>query len=305
METTAVATIEPETATLNSLAKVNEETRDRCLNILDRLEELSIVRREFIEVVGEVGRVLREAEGTSSTLVQRTALLTREEAEHSALKARFRTLHEESEVKSQQNDLLLSETHRFGDLVSSRETRIAALEAELTEVKEKSVAFYQEMERQHAIADAMEVKLQASEENIRSGEALIAEHEARGATLLDRCSAAEFYASALEGNVAEHQSANRSLREALADCERRLEATNAELKAETAERERLYTVARAAEDALSAAQLQHEITTVGLKRREEGLIDDIAALNKELDVQRARAQSAETTVAASRERTKI
>jgi chromosome segregation ATPase len=300
VETTAVATIEPETATLNSLAKVNEETRERCLNILDRLEELSIVRQEFIEVVGEVGRVLRDAEGTSSTLVERTALLTREEAEHSALKARYRTLHEESEVKSQQNDLLMSETQRFDKLVSSRESRIAALEAELAEVKESSRALYQEMERQHAIADAADVKLRAADENIRSSEALIAEHEARAATLLDRCSAAEFYASALEGNVAEQQSANKSLREALIDYERRLEAISAELKAETAERERLHTVARATEDALSAAQMQHEIALAGLQRREEGFIDDIEALRKELDVQRARAQSAETTVAATR-----
>ena len=133
VETTAVATIEPETATLNSLAKVNEETRERCLNILDRLEDLIVIRQEFVEVVGEVGRVLREAEGTSSTLVERTAMLTREETEHSALKARFRSLHEDSEVRSQQNDLLLSETQRFGDLVSAREARITDLEAELAE----------------------------------------------------------------------------------------------------------------------------------------------------------------------------
>ncbi len=300
VETTAVATIEPETATLNSLAKVNEETRERCLNILDRLEDLIVIRQEFVEVVGEVGRVLREAEGTSSTLVERTAMLTREETEHSALKARFRSLHEDSEVRSQQNDLLLSETQRFGDLVSAREARITDLEAELAEAKENSLAFYREIERQHAIAEAMAVKLQAAEENVRSSEALVANHEERAAILLDRCSAAEFYATALEGNVAEQHSANRSLREALADCERRLEATSSELKSETAERERLYKVARDAEERLSAAQLEHDMTLVGLQRREESLFEEIEALKKELDVQRSRAQSAETTVAATR-----
>jgi chromosome segregation ATPase len=285
---------------LDLLAQVNEDIRERCIGIVNRADELVALRNEFIEVFGEVGKILRDTEGTTSALVERSAMLALEEEEHSALKARHRALYDDYEKKNNELALLRSEVESNGELVSTRELRIQALEQHLSEEKDQFAALRNELDQERYMGGLTSEKLQAALGDVRADEALLAALQAQVAALSDRSSAAEFHVSALEASLSEGQALAKGLRDSLADSQQNAESLSRRLDEANGELEALRTRTETVEATLSAERLEREVAQAVAQQKDQATADEIASLRAQLDADRARAEAGEAQLAEAR-----
>jgi len=285
---------------LDKLAKVNEEIRERCIHIVAKSDELVGLRNEFIEVFRGVDKILRETEGTSSTLAERSAMLARETEEHDSLKALHRALAEETEKSRGELSLLRSEIQRYGDLVTGREARIQALEAELSAERDNTVTLRSETEQQRYVAGLATEKLQNALGEIGANESLISELEAQVANLSDRCSTAEFHVKAMQGSLAESQTVAKGLRDALAESQHQSDTHSQNLGEANAQIAGLRQRADELESSLSSARLEYELAQALWQQRGEANNDEIEALKGEIDAQRSRADAGDGLLAETR-----
>jgi chromosome segregation ATPase len=285
---------------LDALAKGNEELRDRCINIINRTDDLLALRNEFIEVFGDVGKILKNTETTNSTLAERSAKLALEEEEHNSLKQRHRALHEENETHRNDNSVLRSEVQRHEALIASREARIEALETDLATEKDGAAALRTAVEQERFIANLATEKLQLALAEIDRSKAVAEALQIESAAANDRSSKAEFHARALQDSLAEAQGEARQLRDALADSQQRSGALEQSLEAAGIEIDGFRKRGEALEAALSAAQLEHEMAQLLWGRRAEESRDEIAALRTQLDADSSRAEATEQLLADAR-----
>jgi chromosome segregation ATPase len=285
---------------LDLLAKVNEDIRERCIGIVNRADELVALRNEFIEVFGEVGKILRDTEGTSSALVERSAMLALEEEEHSALKARYRALYDDYEKKNNELSLLRSEVESNGELVSTRELRIQALEQQLSEERDQFAALRNELDQERYMGGLTSEKLNAALGDVRADEALLAVLQAQVAAWSDRSSAAEFHVSALEASLSEGQALAKGLRDSLADSQQDAESLSRRLDEANAEVEALRSRIETIEATLSAERLEREVAQAVSQQKDQAAADEIAGLRAHLDADRARAEAGEAQLAEAR-----
>jgi chromosome segregation ATPase len=285
---------------LDVLARTNEELRDRCINIVNRSEDLLTLRNEFIEVFGEVGKILKNAEGTSATLVQRSTMLELEEEEHGALKVRYRALHEENETHRGENSALRSEVQKYGELVSSRETRIEELETELIAEKDRAATLSSTVEQERFMANLASEKLQTALAETRSNEAQVATLQSDNAALNDRCSTSEFHARALQANLAQINSAAEGLREALAASQYRADGLAQGLGAAEIEIDNLRKRSEALDQALSIARMEHDMAQTLWQQRAKDSRDETVMLEAQVGAERSRADAAEQLLGEAR-----
>jgi chromosome segregation ATPase len=285
---------------LDQLAKVNEDIRDRCINIVNRADELIALRDEFIEVFGEVGKILKDTEGTSSALVERSAMLALEEEEHGALKSRFRVLYDEYEKKNNELSLVRSEVERYGELVAARESRIQALEQELSEERDRIAGLRNELDQERYMNGLTAEKLQAALNDIRADEALLATLQSQIAALSDRSSTAEFHVNALEASLSESQSLVKSLRDSLAASEQDAESLGRSLEESRGDGEALKVRIETIEATLGSERLERELAQAVWQQKEQTTADEIAGLKIHLDADRSRAEAGEAQLAEAR-----
>jgi chromosome segregation ATPase len=285
---------------LDALARINEELRERCINIVNRSDDLLALRNEFIEVFGEFGKILRDTEGTSSTLVERSAMLALEAEEHAALKQRYRALHEENETHRGENGVLRGEIDRYGELVAGREARIESLEADLAVEKESVAALRSELEQERFMANLTTEKLQDALAEIVGNEALIGSMRADAIALNDRCSTAEFHTKALQESLAEVQGVARGLREALADSQHKSEDLEMSLGAKEVEIENFQKRVEAMDVSLTTARIENEMAQTIWRQQAEENRDEIGALSAQVDAYRSRAEAGDRLLAESR-----
>jgi chromosome segregation ATPase len=294
------ATAQQPQSELDALAKVNEELRDRCINIVNRSDDLLALRNEFIEVFGDVGKILKNTEATSSALAERNAKLALEEEEHGALKQRYRALHEENETNRNDNSVLRSEVQRHETLVSSREARIEALEADLAKQKDGAASLWSALEQERFVANLATEKLQVALADVDRSTALTEALQVEGAAANDRCSKAEFHARALQDSLAEAQGEAKQLRDSLTESQQRSGGLEQSREAAEIEIESFRKRVEALESALSASQLEHEMGQMLWGRRAEESRDEIAALRAQLDADSSRAEATEQLLAEAR-----
>jgi chromosome segregation ATPase len=287
-------------AELDALARTNEELRDRCINIVNRADDLLTLRNEFIEVFGEVGKILKNTEGTSASLVQRSTMLALEEEEHSALKARHRALHEENETNRSENSALRSEIQRYGEMVSSREARIQGLETELTSEKETVASLQSVLEQERFVANLTSEKLQAALADLRNNEVLIETLQTHNAALNDRCSTAEFHARALQDSLVQINGVAEGLRETLSAVQHKSDGLAQGLEAAEAEMANMRKRADALDAALSTARLDHDMAQTLWEKRGKENRDEISTLEAQLAAERSRADAADLVLSETR-----
>jgi len=285
---------------LDALAKVNEEVRDRCINIVNKSEELISLRNEFIEVFGAVGKILKDTEGTSSSLVERSAMLALEEQEHAALKGRYRALYEDNETNHNEASLLRGEIERAGDLLAGREVRIEVLEKDLSATKDSVATLQAELEQERDQVDLAARKLQTAQMEIQDNDALIQTLHAQLAALNDRCSAAEFHVKALQGSAIDNQTLIRSLRDSLAESQHKGEGLAQKLSDAESALQGFRTRCATLESALSNFRLEHEMAETLWRQHATANGDEIATLRAEVDAHRSRAEAGDQLLAEAR-----
>jgi chromosome segregation ATPase len=296
----APETREPSNADFDSFAEINEDIRDRCVSIVNRADELLALRREFIDVFTEVGKVLKESERANSALLEKTSMLALEEEQHGALKALYRTLREESESQVNEISLLRSETSRFGELVQAREARIQALEEELAVEKDRVTGLQNELEQERYMDSLTTQKLHSAHADLNADEALIADLRAQVAALSDRSSAAEFLVTALEGSLAQSQEVAKGLTDSLAESRQQAESFAQRLEEAGQQIEALGTRADKLEATLSAARLEHEVAHTVWQQKDQASNDEIARLAAQATADQSRAEASEAQLAATR-----
>jgi chromosome segregation ATPase len=287
-------------AQLDAIAKVNEELRDRCINIVNRSEDLLALRNEFIEVFGEVGKILKNSEGTNSALMERSTMLALEAEEHSALKLRHRALHEENETNKNENSILRGEVQRNEQLVGDREARIETLETDLATEKDQAAQLRGAIEQERFMASLATEKLQAALLEVENGSALIEALQVDSVALNDRCSKAEYHARALQDSLTEALGDAKGLRDALAESQQRSDGFEQSLDGAATEIDGLRKRNDALESALSSSRLEHEMAQVLWRQRAEESRDEIAALGGQIDVHRSSAEAGEQLLAEAR-----
>jgi chromosome segregation ATPase len=287
-------------ADLDALAEVNEDIRERCLGIVNRAEQLLALRSEFVDICGEVGKILRRTEATTSALLERSATLAHEEEEHDALKARYHALHDDYEKTSGEQRLLRSEAEGYGELVLAREARIQALEQELSDEKNSGVALSAQLEQERCANTVTTDKLKVAFAEVSANETLAADLKARGAEFGDRSSAAESDASALEAQLAESQAIEKTERRRLAESEQNVASFSRRLQESASEVAALQSRLAAIEAALSRARRDHEAAQSLWREKDQAAADEIADLNAELGAIQRRIETADAQAAEAR-----
>jgi chromosome segregation ATPase len=292
--------LEPNAPDFTIIASVNEDIRERCLNVIQRTEEILSLRQDFVGIFGEVEKILQQAESTSTALVERTALLRREEEANYALKADQASLQEESERHLNENALLKSEVERFGMLVGARESRINALEGELAKERAAGAALRSEFEQERTAHSAAAERLTDALAEMETLSATVADQHLRIAELSDQNSLTEFQNVALERTLAESQGVTKGVREQLVESQKQVESLTTDLGEANREIEALRGQAKIAEAAMAASKLDHEIGQAVWLEKGQAASEDIERLKAEANGERARADANETQLAATR-----
>jgi chromosome segregation ATPase len=292
--------LQPLAPDFNVMASVNEDIRERCLNVIHRTEEILSLRQDFVGIFGEVEKILHQAELTSTALVERTALLRREEEAGSALKALHASLQEESERHLNENALLKSEVERFGMLVGARESRINALEGELAKERASSALLRSELDQERAAHSAAAERLADALVEMETLSATVAGQHLRIAELSDQNSLTEFQNVALERTFAEAQGVTKGVREQLVESQKQVESLTTDVGEANREIEALRGQAKIAEAAMAASKLDHEIGQAVWLEKGQAASEEIERLKAEASSERARADANETQLAATR-----
>ena len=285
---------------LDYLAHLTEDVRERCLDVVTRVDQLVAVRQDLVSVFAEVGKILKETEGTSSALIHRTALLAHEEEEHEALKALYRALRDESQRHAHENALLRAEVERSSDLVAAREARIQAIEEELAKAREETEQLSKALETERAAHVATAEKLDESVRDLANQEETISAHLAEIAELSDRNSIAELRSAASENSLLESQGLAKRLRDSLTDSQQEAAGLAQKLETATTEIPRLQNKIRDAESALVAAKVAHQVAETVWRERDQRTGDEIERLNRAASAEQARAESGEAQLSAAR-----
>jgi chromosome segregation ATPase len=277
----------------NYLAQVSEDIRERYVSIINRTDELVALRRDFVEVFAEVGKILTETEETNSALMERTALLAHEEEEHGVLKTLYQGLRESSDRHANENNLLRSEIDRFGELVASREARIRALEEDLTKRRDENDGLLKELEQERSGHVQTMDRLENALSDSNGHEDVILRQQSEIAELSDRSSVAEFQANSLEKSLVESQAVAKGLRDSLAESQQQVEGHLQKLEASNAE-------LKTSEAALVSAKLAYEIAQTIWQEKEQTTSDELDRLSRQANTERARAEASDSQLAATR-----
>jgi chromosome segregation ATPase len=282
------------------LVKITEDVRSRSMNVINRANDLTLLRDEFVDIFNNMGKILDESEKKGSILIDKTALLARRDEEHKHLKGRYEALSAERDQYSHDNALLRGQVERFNTMVSGREARINELEADLKKGREEAVVVRSDLERMRAAHTSSESKLQDAREQLHRQEAAISEYVAQLTELTDRCSLSEFQTTALEKRLIDSQSTVNGLRDSLANAERRNEEATQRLVQANDQILTLQGKITAAEAAIAAAKVASNVSENLSLEREQSIRDDLDRLNKVLSVEQSRAEASESQLSVSR-----
>lgn len=155
--------------TLDQIGAENEEIKNRCVDFVRKIDELSALRENFVEISGWIGQILAVREQTNAALVERAMMLALAEGALADLKTESRALHDCKEEVLAENSLLRAENDRLKASTRSREARIEAVESELREAidagSQLSHALEAERGQSFHARNALEATQAANEKN--------------------------------------------------------------------------------------------------------------------------------------------
>jgi chromosome segregation ATPase len=286
--------------TLDAVGRNNEDIKNSCIDFIRKLDELTDVRGNFIEIFDRVGRILVEREQTKSALVERSMMLARAESAHQELKAEFRTLYEESEDCRAENSLLRTENERFMALVRAREARIDIVEAELREQAETAAALRDELEHERNQLSQLADEIQSAKAQMSKNDALITQLQVELATTSDQRAFAEQHAQTLQASLTESQQNAAKLQTSLAESQiyasgladniRELEIAVASGRHQIDELETLH----------AAKQTEHQNAQTRWQQETDQARDAIAGLESQIDELTDRSRAADRLLAEAR-----
>ncbi len=277
--------------TLDQIGAENEEIKNRCIDVVRKLDELSALKQHFVEISNWIGQILSVREETNAALVERAMMIALAEGALADLKAESRALYESKEELQSENALLLAENERLKGAVRNREARIEAVEAQLHEATDATSELRQNLEGERDQLFHARNELQAAQEAVANHDALISQLQTDLSAARDQSVFARQHADMLQANLLESQQEAARLQNAhaesqiyasgLADSIREMEIS---LESERRQLAKL-------DELLASTQAEHLKTQTRWREEKEEDRRTIATLEAEVDRLSAHAQA--------------
>ncbi|QGM96440.1 hypothetical protein [Methylocystis parvus] len=232
--------------TLDQIGAEDEAIKNRCIDLVQKIDELTQVKDCFVEISNWIGHVLSAREQTNAALVERGMMIAMVEGALTEAKEDNRTLYEGREEARAENSLLLSENERLRAIVQLNEGRIEKLEADLREAQDAGAAFHEAYEAERAQAYHLRGEVDDLQAVVAKNDALVAELQRHLAVARDEAVFAAQRGDALQASLTEAQAAWRAESEEARGAVTALEAKLQEQTARALAAEGLLSEARAA-----------------------------------------------------------
>lgn len=190
---------------LDQIGAENEEIKNRCIDLVRTIDEMQVVKENFVAISNWIGQILLAREETNAALVERAMMVALAEGALSDLKTEARSLYEQKEEVVSENSLLLAENERLKASVRNREARIEAVETELHESVDVVAQLREELEAERAQHFHVRNEHQSALSVIDNNDALISQLQADLAAASDQSVFARQHADMLEANLVESQ----------------------------------------------------------------------------------------------------
>lgn len=190
---------------LDQIGAENEEIKNRCIDLVRTLDEMMVVKENFVEISNWIGQILATREETNAALVERAMMVALAEGALADLKTESRALYEQKEEVLAENSLLLAENERLKASVRTREARIEAVETELHESVDLVARLREELESERAQHFHVRNEHHSALSVIDENDALISRLQADLAAVRDQSVFARQHADMLEANLVESQ----------------------------------------------------------------------------------------------------
>ncbi len=203
--------------TLDQIGAENEEIKNRCIDVVRKLDDLSALKHHFVEISNWVGEILSVREQTNAALVERAMMIALAEGALADSKLEARALYDSREELNAENSLLHAENERLKSAVRSREQRIEAVESQVNEATETSSQLRLELEGVRDQLFHMRNELQAAQEVIENNHTLISQLQTDLAATRDQSVYAKQHAEMLQTNLLDSQASAARLHTAHAE----------------------------------------------------------------------------------------
>jgi chromosome segregation ATPase len=214
-----------------------------------------------------------------------------EEQAHTALKERHRRLQDENEANARRVASLTLEIGRHEELVENRESRIAALESELSVEKLAGVESRGELERLRAETANSTEQLTGARAEIAKSDMVVGSMQIEAVALGSKLSAAEYHLKAAQTTLAENQNEAKSLRDSLTDAERRVDEYSTALRELDSDVQARDAQIAALQAKLEAAHAEHSELRAYWQSQADTHAVELATLRHEVNELNSRADS--------------
>lgn len=191
--------------TLDQIGAENEEIKNRCIDVVRKIDDLSALKTHFIEISNWIGEILSVREETNAALVEKAMMIALAEGALADSKAEARALYDEKGSLASENALLLAENERLKEAVRNRETRIENVEAQLHEATDSAAQLRLEIEGLRDQLFHVRNELQAAQEINANNDTLISQLQTDLAATRDQSVFAQQHAEMLQANLTETQ----------------------------------------------------------------------------------------------------
>lgn len=191
--------------TLDQIGAENEEIKNRCIDVVRKIDDLSALKTHFIEISNWIGEILSVREETNAALVEKAMMIALAEGALADSKSEARTLYEAKEGLLSENALLQAENERLKEAVRNREARIETVEGQLHEATEAGAQLRLEIEGLRDQLFHVRNELQATQEINAKNDALISKLQSDLAATRDQSVYAKQHAEMLQANLTETQ----------------------------------------------------------------------------------------------------
>jgi chromosome segregation ATPase len=276
---------------LDVIGRNNEDVRDHFLGIVRKSNEILALRDDVIAAADEVANILRQAEQANATLVEKSVMHALEEQAHNALKERHRRLQDENDGNARRVAALTLEIARHEELVQNRESRIGALETEVSTEKLAAAESRGELDRLRAETANLTEQLTAARAEIAKSDMLVGSMQIEAVALGSRLSTAEYHLKATQTSLAESESEAKSLRDSLTETEGRLGEYSTALRELDSDLQSRDAQIAAQQAKLDAAHAEHSELRAYWQSQADAHAAELAKFRHEVNELNSRADS--------------
>ncbi|WP_330083232.1 hypothetical protein [Methylocystis iwaonis] len=286
--------------TLDQIGAEDEEIKNRCIDLVHKVEELCAVKAHFVEISNWIGHILAAREETNAALVERGMMIALTEGALADMKEENRALYEERDEARTENSLLSLETARLREATQAHEARIETLEADLRQAQGVGAQYQEAYEAERAEVYHLKGDLDELQDAVAKNDRLITQLQLDLSAARDEAAFARQHADVLQANLVEVQTHAGALQNELAEgkvyagglVERIREL---EIALET-ERRQIVKL----EELIASTHMEHQRAQAASRLELEADRRQIAELEAKLDEQVSRAQAAERLLVEAR-----